>query len=437
MPAVPATAGRKSLSDFNRAKRERSLPARAPETQRAHPTLGLGDNPDGRQLAKPTNPRSPQPGDQAAPQDAHSNEPANDLGSAEEVVDAQAQPANDQLEQPDQEAPTGSLSDQEIIAKYREWEQSDLAPEEIFADKLHPVKVRGQERYVDYNELRQGYMRQADYTQRGVELKAKEAQVQQQLKSMQEHFAQAKDPDQFLEIYERNGYGDVLEKVAERVGQRRAEHRGLVIAAGRSTAERLGFTHEQIARGEADNHRDVVAAMQAADARLKQARQVEIENRKLQFERQRFEQERQAATHSQEVQKHQQTYQAQLNQLRPGAFKANGIPDNQGSRIAFLRHLGEVVKMEGLGEGGITRAQTMAAARALREELDDQQLAERGGVFVSAAEARAREQAKARQAALGPNRVATGAGKPLQAQQRVGKSASDFEAARRNRLLGR
>lgn len=436
MPAVPPTAGRKSLSDFKAARREHSLPAKAPQ---AHPELGLRDNPDARQFAKPTNPRSQQEGQAGQPQAQEQADP-----SAQDAAEqpSLAAPESESAEAPEQqEVQPGQLTDAEIVAKYREWEQSDLAPEEIFADKLHPVKVRGQERYVDYDELRSGYMRQADYTERGNELRKKESQVEGYRKSIDEHFATVKDPNQFLEIYERNGYGEVLEKVAESISQRRAEHKSLVVAAGRAMAERLGFTSDEIRAGKADNHRDVVAAMQRTDERMRQARAVEIENRKLAFEKERFESERQRATHEQEVTKYKQAYDRQISQLRPGAFKANGIQDNQGNRIAFLRHLGEVMRMEGgVGEQGITRTHVMNAARGMREEMEDRRMSESDASapgMMSPQEARARAQADARRKALGPNRVATGAGRPIQTQGQQAKRASDFHRARQDKLLGR
>lgn len=447
MPSVPASAGRKSLSDFARARKGGDLPAQAPANQQtpqqrshfqrttptsssdnrqqAHPE-GLAENENARQLAQPTNPKTIGEG-------AEEPTPQGEPKASDAQLEAGA-------EQGEQEAAPGSLSDAEIVQRYREWEKSDLAPEEIFADKLHAVKVRGQERYVDYNELRQGYMRHGDYTARGNELKQREQQVEQHRKSIDEHFATIKDPDQFLEIYERNGYSDVLEQVAEKMHARRTEHRSLVVAAGRAMAERMGYSADDIRRGAADNDRNVVAAMQAADQRLKQARSVEIENRKLEFERKRFEAERQAAQRQQEAQKDRQLFDNQISQLRPGAFKAHGIPDNQGNRVAFLRHLQSVVNLEGLQPEGFTRAQMMSAARNMREELEDQRQAESsrpGAGFMSDAEYRAKQQADARRAALGPNRVATGAGKPIQSQERTGRSASDFARQKRAGLLGK
>ncbi len=253
--------------------------------------------------------------------------------------------------------------------------------------------------------------------------------------SYKQHFEAVRDPDQFLEIYERNGYGDTIEKVAEKIANRRVEHRSIVRAAGRAAAERLGFTSEQINRGEADNHRDVVDAMKRSDERLKQTRQVEIENRKLAGERERFQREADAQRHAQEVHQHKATYEAQLNQLRPGAFKAHGLKDSPQTRTAFLRHLGEVIQLEGLGANGITRPQVMSAARALREDQDSR-FENEGRVTMSPQEQRAAQQAAARRA-LPPNRVGTGAGRPLQAQQNASKRASDFAAMRRNGLLGK
>lgn len=432
MPSVPAETQRGRLSDFLKDRREGKLPVQAP-----------------REQAPQNAARSPQQTAQQ-PQNAreHLAEKSRELEArGTESLDEPEQSAEGEqpsladAEQPavevDEQTPEGSLSDADIIAKYREWEQSDLAPEEIFADKLHAVKVRGQERYVDYGELRQGYMRHGDYQARGNELKQREAAITANEQSYKQHFEAVKDPEQMLEIYERNGYGETLEKVAERIAQRRVEHRSLVIAAGRAAAERLGFSSEEIRAGQADNHRDVVAAMQGTDSRLKQARSIEIENRKLSFERERFESERQAASHAAEVQKNQQTYARQLDQLRPGALKAHGVKDTQQNRVAFLRHLQGVISMEGLGQDGITRAQVMSAARTLREESDDRLQNETGQPVYSPQEQRAKAQADARRGALGPNRTGTGAGKPLQAQQQQARRPSEFAAMRRNGLLGK
>jgi hypothetical protein len=435
MPAVPANTQRMSLKDFVKATREGTLPTHAPRQDQ--PQNGARGQQPANQNAQPQSAREHLAEKSRELEAKSASAPEPELGAE---VDPNSDPEVEKVEAADAEVneqtPDGSLSDAEIIARYREWEASDLAPEEIFANKLHPVKVRGQERFVDYNELRQGYMRGADYTRQGSELKAREQQLAAQAKSMQEHFEAIKDPNQMLEIYERNGYSDQLEKVAELVAQRRVEHRSLVRAAGRAAAERLGFSYEQIQAGQADNHREVVEAMQRTDARLKQTRQTEIENRKLSFERERFEREQQAARHAAEVAQHKETYDRQLNQLRPGAFKAHGIKDTAQSRTAFLRHLGEVIQLEGLGPDGITRAQVMSAARNLREENDDRMQHESGMSTYSAAEARARAQAEARRA-LGPNRTSTGAGKPLQAQQTAQRRSSDFDKMRRNGLLGK
>lgn len=435
MPPVPAGTQRMRLSEFKAAKRDGTLPAQAPREQLSQQSA-QGQQPASRdQPPQSTRERIAEKSreleaKQNPDQGAVTEPDVDPSASPEEHADAEQAPVEEQR-------PEGLLSDADIIAKYREWEQSDLAPEEIFADKLHPVKVRGQDRYVDYNELRQGYMRHGDYTARGNELKQKEQQVAQQQRSIQEHFETIKDPDQMLEIYERNGYSDQLEKVAEKIAQRRVEHRSLVIAAGRAAAERLGFTADEIRQGQADNHREVVAAMQRTDDRLKQTRQVEIENRKLAFERERFHAETQAQKHAQEVAQHQQTYQRQLDQLRPGAFRANGVKDTQQNRVAFLRHLGEVVQLEGLAQDGISRAQVMSAARNLKEESEDRLQGEQGLGLGNPAEQRARAQHAQRQSALGPNRVSTGAGKPLQAQQNTARRPSEFAAMRRNGQLGK
>lgn len=441
MPSVPANVERMRPSDFMKARREGTLSPgarrEAPKSTREH----IADV--SRVLEQRGNERSgqhvtdksqagtqfdkPQGSETALDQAKQTEQPAE-----AQPETAEAAPA---AEEEGQEA-LSALSDQEILAKYREWEQSDLFPDEMLG-KMHEVKVRGQTRYVDTNELRQGYMRHSDYTQRGNELRAKEQRFSEQESFYKQHFEAIRDPGQMLEIYERNGYGDQLEKVAEMIAERRVEHRSLVRAAGHAAALKAGFTNEQIALGQADNHRVVVEAMQRADARLKATRQTEIQNRKLQAENERTRAQQQQAQHAQEVSKHQETYARQLAQLMPGALKSIGLQPSPQNDAALKRCIGEVIALEGgIGNDGITRRHVMAAAKNLAEEREDRQLAERGGVFLSAQEARAAQQAASRQA-LPPTRTGTGGGRPLGNTQTQAMRASDFEKARRAGTLGK
>lgn len=426
MPAVPAGVERMRPSDLMKQRRDGTLPAHAPAPQQQQPKPVERPQSTREHIAEVSRALEAR----AEPEKAPVEEP-------QAQPDPQQQPDAEPTPETGEQEPLSALSDQDIVAKYREWENSDLAPEEIFADKLHAVKVRGQERYVDYNELKQGYMRHGDYTARGTELKQREQQVQQSEQTYKQHFEAIRDPEQFLEIYERNGYGDTIEKVAERVAERRVEHRSLVRAAGRAMAERLGFTHEQIAAGQADNHRSVVEAMQGADNRLKQARKLEIENRKLAGERERFTEQQKQQKHQAEVQKYHQQYENQLNQLRPGSMKAHGLQDNPQNRAGFVRHLKQVIELEGLADSGITRQQTMSAARALREEQEDERAGEQGLGALSPREVLARAQAEARRGALPPNRTGTGSGKPLGNPQPTAMRASDFDKQRRAGTLGK
>jgi uncharacterized protein YifE (UPF0438 family) len=444
MPSVPANTQRMRPSDFARMRRSGELPTRAapvantnqqpaPPTRREHMAevsralearannnvrddkqRGTQfDEPAGKEPTPATNVEVPQQHD---PSEQSIQEPATEDGTAQE--------------------PLSALSPEEKLAKFQEWQDSDLFPDELLG-KMHEVKVRGQTRYVDTNELRQGYMRHGDYQARGMELKQREARAAESENLYKQHFEAIRDPDQFLEIYERNGYGDVMERVAERIAERRVEHRNLVRAAGRATAEQLGFTSEQINRGEADRHHAVVEAMQRADQRLKAARGTEIENRKLAGERERFEAQRREAAHRDEVATHKATYDKQLAQLRPVGFKAFGIPDSPQTRTAFINRLREVVDLQGgITDQGFTRDLVMAAARAVAEDIGDRQQSE-GGQFMSEAEARAQQQARARQAALGATRTGTGGGKPLQSPNVQARRPSEFEAMRRAGTLGK
>lgn len=430
MPEVPQHVERMRASDLARGRREGTLATRAPqpqEQQRDQRTLGQTSARE--HIAQKSHELEAKP-EQEQPSLADAEGQQNEL-------DENGQPQEGQ-EGVEASSPA-ALADAEAAAKYREWQQSDLYPEEL-AGKMHEVTVRGQKRYVDTAELRQGYIRHSDYTARGKELAQREESVTQYRSSMDQHFEAIKDPEQFLEIYERNGYGDTLEQVAERVAARREEHRSIVIAAGRSAAERAGFTAEQIRAGEADKDRRVYEAMEKADARLRQARAVEIENRKLSAQHERVQSETAAAKQAAETAALHENYTRQIGQLRPGAFAAFGIRDTPQNRTAFMRHLGDAVSMAGgINNDGITREHVMNAGRVMKEELEDKMERERSDArpeYLSPAEWRAKQQAEARAQALSPKRTGTGGGKPLQPQQSASLRASDFEKMRREKRLG-
>lgn len=332
----------------------------------------------------------------------------------------------------DQQPLIDELDDVGAAEKYREWQTSDLFPEEMADKWLHEIKVAGQLKYVDTKELRQGYARGGDSRRMYAEAQQIQRQAQEHRAAIDQHFEAIKEPTNMLEILERNGYGDTLEKVARMIAERVSHNRRVVRAAGYAAMEQHNTQ-------DANDHR-VQEAMRQTEAELKRVRGVDIESRRLQFERQQFDQTRQQQTHQQATEQYRAQYENQLNQLRPNAFRAYGIKDTATNRQAVLRHLANVIQTTGF-EGQITRDHVMSAAADLRDELDDTRATEQGGNghstgALSPAQWRAQQQvAAARSRAangngrpLPPGRLGMGNGKPLGGAGAKRGSLSDLEA---------
>jgi hypothetical protein len=311
-----------------------------------------------------------------------------------------------------------NVDDQQALAKYREWEESDLFPDELEDKWLSEVKPNGVVKYVTQKELKQGYIRGVDWARMGEQNQL----VQQQLRAYEaernQHFESIRDPNTMLEVYERNGYMDTLEKMAELITERKKADMGMIRAAGLAEAARLGLTDLR----QAESHRDVVAVMERTAANIKRLRQVEIDSRRNAFDRQRID--------------------GQLNQLRPAAFRAYGIKHDKATVQAFSRHMGRLIQINGFS-GNITRELVMEAAKNLRDEMEDERRAEQnmssanGNGAMSPKEFRARQQAASRAQALPPNRRGAGAGNQLGANGEGQKRGSlrDLEVFVRNQRM--
>lgn len=311
-------------------------------------------------------------------------------GDPQQVQGEQEQQQAEGEQEPEAQA---SLADQEALAKYREWEKDEFFPEDLLG-KLHEVKGNGITHYVDGNELRQGYIRGLDYRRGQEQAKAVEARANQREQAWHQHFEDVRDPEKMLEIYERQGYGETLEGVARLVAQRMQGERDMVLAAGESYMRRHGIQDP--------NHHDVRKAMDAMQSRLKEQRNVAMESKKLAWEKQQLQQQRAQQQSQENQQQYAAQYERSLNQLRPLAFRAYGISDSQGTRMALLRHLGSVIDAEGF-KGEITRDLVMKAAEGLSDEQRQQRALESG-----AANALTPEQWKAQQRS-----AAAGNGRPL------------------------
>lgn len=337
--------------------------------------------------------------------------------------------------EPDQLAPPGenaepeapeNLQDQDALARYREWESSDMFPDEMLS-KLHEVKVNGRPMFVDGKELRQGYMRGGDYRRQFGEAKQTMERAQQYEQSMRQHWESIRDPAAMLDVFEREGYGDTLLQVAREIGRRELKNRGIVHAAGRAAMEQYGVADAHDIR--------VQEAMRAAENGLRGMQQVEIERRKLAQERQRFEAAQARVNQVAKVTELQAGYEKQLATVRTIAFKAQGITDNAANRQAFARHMMGVSQTQGFDpQVGITRDMGLAAAQDLRDELES--MHSRAGEEQKQMDARAAAAAARRGQPLPPGRMGAGGGKPLGGPQAQRGTLAELEAMVRKQRMG-
>lgn len=419
MPAV-TTNERKSLSDFKRdMEAKNNAPARAPQPQTAKSRIGaFSEALEKRQQAPvmPGEPREPH-AIERAPQEPPE---VKQLSDSDQTTLATDDSSPSEIAEEGTPAEAISIDDRAALERYRQWEKDDMFPAELEA-KLHEVNPNGVTRYVDTKELKQGYMRGGDYRRAYAEVQQQQQAVARKDQAIQAHFEAIRDPDQMLEIYERNGYGETLMKVAEKLQERQRYRQGIIEGAGIAAMRALGLR-------QADwNHRDVVSAMQRAEQDLILAHNAGIERRKLDFERAQYEQGRQQAQAQERTQQYAAQYERQLNQLRPNAFRAYGLADTAGNRQALIRHLKYVFATpDGAFKGEITRRHVMAAAESLRDEEDREKLGERK------LDVQAMRPAGGQP--LPPNRIASGGGAPLGATggRKQGR-LSDLEAEVRAR----
>jgi hypothetical protein len=258
------------------------------------------------------------------------------------------------------EAPAPPIDPQEAASKYKEWTESpDLPPD--FKNKLVEVKWGPHgTKLVTVDEAIKGYQRLGESTRVFQQAQAREAEAKRNAQVYDQHFEAIKDPSQFLEIYERNGYGDVLYKVAEMIAQRDLQDNQLVQAAGYAAMRQF--------QTDAKDYR-VREAMDAARQRLVAQRQQEVEMRKLQAERDRLLQQHKQVDEQQQVAQLTEKFRAQLAQLVPIAFKAHGVRDNQINRAKHHRLLTDL--MQATNATDITRQLVMDATSMLLEEISD------------------------------------------------------------------
>lgn len=434
MPSV-ATDERKSLSDMRRHLAAKNAEAGQPKPDPRRPVAQTRAQPGAQAAPRSAGDRMAQfdaaqqqqrPGGGQKPQgddEQQARQPGQAAGQAPEpVLDGDDQPPAEVADAPEgeqQAGPGDDLSDADAAARYREMLAGGFAPPEL--DGLqHEVKVDGRVMYVDSNELRQGYMRGGGaraMVQRAQQAMGQAQQVQQR---WQQHFESARDPQYLHDTYEREGYGEVLDQVAHMRLKHWKEQREVVRAAGLAAMQRFGVDSVNDAR--------VQDAMRNAQTSLKRARDAEIQMQRVQWQQQQLQQQQRDAEQKREAEQSHSHWSQQISQLRPLAFRANGIHDNGPNRTRFAEHLVAIVQTQPGRVTNITRDMCLEAAQALADEM----AAREGGGQQAGQQVGQRQ--PARRQPLNPGRLALGAGKP-HGQQAERKRGSDFAAEFRRRRL--
>jgi hypothetical protein len=315
-------------------------------------------------------------------------------------------------EAPIEEAPDDLLEDDntpepsaiaEAAGKWEELQGSPDLPAEL-GDKLWTVKNGDREWQVPISEMAKGYMRLNESTRRAQALDQREQQVTQGEQRFQKFFQDIRKPEALIEVLERQLGPETLD-AALGIRQKRAEDDSAMIeAAGYAVMRRLGVN--------AQDGR-VREAMMAAKGRLDRERNLDIEQRKLQARNRQLESQTKAADTNQQVEQLRATFQKQLEQLTPLAFKAARIRDNPVNRDRHVQYIKQLAKAQ--NAQGITRELVQEAARCLRDDLED----ERASRAAKPPAAAARTAPKGAGTGVAPTRghVASGA-----------KSMRDFDA---------
>ena len=308
--------------------------------------------------AQPTGFETPEPAPQAEVVD-------DPIESTPEVVEpAEGQPQEDEGDLLDDEPPAAATAITEAAEKWKAIEDSpDLPPE--LGEKLWTVKPNGREMQVTIEELGKGYMRLSESTRRSQELDAREHQLTEGEQRYARFFESIKDPQNFLEVFERQLGPEVLDRAMAIRQERAQEDMSLIEASGLATMRRLGVDKTDPR---------VREAMIATKKRIDRDRQLEIEKRKLEVRTRELESRTKAEDTDKRVAELRATFERQLAQLVPTAFKAHRIRDNAANRARHTSWIQRIAKAQG-APNGITRELVAEAAKCLREEMEDERAA--------------------------------------------------------------
>lgn len=337
-----------------------AAPAAAPAPAAAAPQSAQLSDFDSMMDSAPTGFEEPAPVEAPQTQQTTVDEPDE---AAELGAEAAAVESGDDDGLIDDEQPAAATAAAEAAQKWQDLESSPHLPDD-FHDKLITVKSGDREWDVPISEMRLGYMRLNESTRRSQELDQREEQLNQGEQRFGRFFEQIKDPQAFIEVFERQLGPEVLDKALEIRQAQRDDDISMIEAAGIAVMRRYNV----------DKHDPRVReAMIATKQRIGKQRLSDIEQRKLASRNRELEQGREQNDTQKRVNELRATFERQLAQLTPTAFKAARIRDNAKNRDAHISHLKAIMRKQGAQT--ITREIVAEAARAVREDLEDERAA--------------------------------------------------------------
>lgn len=311
--------------------------------------------------------------------------------------------------------PSKSLQEQaESDAKsLDEWMKAkdDIMLSELFEDKLVEVPWgEGKTKSVPVSEMKNGYMRQLDYTRNQQRVAQVERQAQQHNQNINRFLTDLSNPQTMRATLEDLGYGEIFETAAQGLYQERLEQEKIFYDLQKKGAspEHLKLLRENAMAARASN----VATRKLTrerDAALAQRQQEDVQ-----------------AQQNQEAQQ----LSNQLAQLRPAAFKRLQMPDDAVHQAAFQEQFLAILQVGG-GKGRHLREIVLDAANAAKQYVEDRV----GNYQVQAEQERQRAAGQAQP--FSPQRLAgpaprEGNGVTPARQKRLGLGDFDSEMARMN-----
>lgn len=318
--------------------------------------------------------------EQEAPPDAQSEAPELAEGDEGDEGEAEVEDDEDDLLDDEPEAPS---PDAELAAKWRELEASGRIPEE-WLDRLVTAKSGDRTIDVTVREALSNYQRLNEHTRRSQELDARASQLEQNERHMGEFFQRIRDPDAFIEVFERQLGPEVFDAVVQKRIDRIKQDGEFIEAAGFAAMRRYGVDHTDPR---------VAQAMRDANERIQAERTRDIEQRQAAAKMRELEARARQTDEAKSVEQLRATFKHQLDQLVPTAFKANRIRDNPRNRGRLVDNLKVLMRQTGAAQ--ITREIVQQAAQITREDLEDARAAQAPKGKASADKPRSRQGAGA------------------------------------------